>query len=48
MDEYQPSDQIRAARIRSGREREEAAGRNNGNHGGEPWPATELGGETQK
>ena len=48
MDEYRPSDQTRAAEIGSAVEEATVASRNRENHGGEPWPATELGGKTQK
>ena len=48
MDEYQPSDQTRAVEIGSTVEEATVASRNRENHGGAPWPATELGGKTQK
>ena len=48
MDEYRSSDQTRVSEIGSAVEEVTVAGRNRENHGGAPWPATELGGKTQK
>ena len=48
MDEYRPSDQTWAAEIGSAVEEATVAGQNRENHGGAAWPATELGGKTQK